>query len=198
MSCKYTRMSICIWYLYFFFLHLKNNFIKNAQNWSECWTQKWNTWFHSAKSTVYNQYHRSREWLIRSAGAYNEGWRKEGRQQTGGEDTMEKEPRLIWANTSVDERCQSRRVEFAANNQGQTHNLPPLNIPGGLEQTPFLCFATFQSSQAQIWLCPRQIHPEPHLRKTPAASVNAALSPETPAGPNKSQIGCNLEYRESI
>lgn len=89
-------------------------------------------------------------------------------------------------------------MEFAANNQGQTHNLPPLNIPGGLEQTPFLCFATFQSSQAQIWLCPRQIHPEPHLRKTPAASVNAALSPETPAGPNKSQIGCNLEYRESI
>lgn len=27
----------------------------------------------------YNQYHRSREWFIRSAGAYNEGWRKDGR-----------------------------------------------------------------------------------------------------------------------
>lgn len=37
----------------------------------------------------------------------------------------------------------------------------------------FLCFATFQSSQAQIRLCPRQIHPEPHLRETPAVSVNA-------------------------
>lgn len=48
--------------------------------------------------------------------------------------------------------------------QGQTHNLPPLNIPEGPERRrPLL--RTFQSSQAQIWLCPRQIHPEPHLRK---------------------------------
>lgn len=140
MSCKYTPMSICIWYLYFFFLHLKNNFIKNAQNWSECWTQKWNTWFHSAKSTVYNQYHRSREWLIRSAGAYNEGWRKEGRQQTGREDTMYKEPRLIWVNTSVDERCQSRRVEFAANIKARPTTCPRWTSREA-QSNAVLCFA---------------------------------------------------------
>lgn len=68
--------------------------------------QGWITWFHSAKSTVYNRYHRSREWFIRSAGAYNEGWRGEG---SGGQDTRQSGNRvMIWFYSSVDEWCQSR------------------------------------------------------------------------------------------
>lgn len=51
----------------------------------------WITWFHSAKSTVYNQYHRSRRWFIRSAVAYDEGWRKGGSQQMGGQVTGQTE-----------------------------------------------------------------------------------------------------------
>lgn len=68
--------------------------------------QGWITWFHSAKSTVYNRYHRSREWFIRSAGAYNEGWRGEG---SGGQDTRQSgNIVMIWFYSSVDEWCQSR------------------------------------------------------------------------------------------
>lgn len=117
------------------FFPFKNNFIKNAQNWSECWTQMWNTWFHSAKSTVYNQYHRSREWLIRSARSLQ--WRMEERGMSADwwrGHQRETESGLIWFHTSVDERCQSSRVAFTAgiltNVKARPTNLPPLNILG--------------------------------------------------------------------
>lgn len=128
----------------------------------------WNTCRHSAKSTVYNQYHRSREWLIRSTGAYNERWRKEGCQQTGGEDTIETESGLIWFHASVDKWYQSRRVAFAAKNpdkyHGQTTNLP-LWRPWETQSIAALCFTHSNHHRHKFGFFPQQIHPEPHLRK---------------------------------
>lgn len=191
------HVSICIMVSLFFF-HLKNNFIKNAQNWSECWTQMWNTCCHSAKSTVYNQYHRSREWLIRSTGAYNERWRKEGCQQTGGEDTIETESGLIWFHASVDKWYQSRRVAFAAKNpdkyHGQTTNLP-LWRPWETQSIAALCFTHsnhhrhkfgFFSSANSSWAT---------LKKTPTVVVNTSLSSKTPGRKKKKTSSDWLQSR---
>lgn len=193
------HVSICIMVSLFFF-HLKNNFIKNAQNWSECWTQMWNTCRHSAKSTVYNQYHRSREWLVRSTGAYNERWRKERCQQTGGEDTIETESGLIWFHASVD-WYQSRRVAFAAKNpdkyHGQTTNLP-LWRPWETQSIAALCFTHSNHHRHKFGFFPRQIHPEPHLRKHQLSLSTFPFRQKHQVEKKrkkkkKAQIGCNPE-----
>lgn len=176
---------VCLYAYGSFIFYLKNNnYIKNKTIYDgmhktglNAKPQGWITWFHSAKSTVYNRYHRSREWFIRSAGAYNEGWRGEG---SGGQDTRQSGNRvMIWFYSSVDEWCQSRGAADSWRISRSEQRLAWLHSPGAA-----LCLARLHHHTLKSGFA---------LDKfiLSDASACVSLSFRAPTGQKKARPGCS-------